>query len=341
MVTGVLVPTESSSGMSTGAQPANAVCGSTLCPVIRGKPIDQDFVFASGPGADVYGPPSFRGAPGGRPEPAISSRSRDPSPNPGAQTHTLSPVPGAVPAQGNWLRDTTPKLGPPPTSGRYPSSRDPSPHPGAGIYGPRRSQTPSPIPGAASYPYSNQSRDLPSVPVPVPSTDQARGRYPHSRSPSPLPGAGTSSSPSAFPTWRNQSRDPSPIPPPRASPGRYANPRASPQAGAVPAGPGQPKTLLPDAFSRPANFMQPNPSFETRKIQDMDDFYVPMMPKVLVPRNVNHDEWIRFVQVGRLFLSAQPCGGFSLDNLSKGSYARMGWQVVIAILSSRCYGRGD
>lgn len=54
--------------------------------------------------------------------------------------------------------------------------------------------------------------------------------------------------------------------------------------------------MLPDAFSRPANIMQPNTSFETRKIQDMDDFYVPMMPKVLVPRNVSHDEWIRFVQ---------------------------------------------
>jgi hypothetical protein len=35
MVTGVLVPAESSSGMSTGAQAANAVCGPTLCPVIR------------------------------------------------------------------------------------------------------------------------------------------------------------------------------------------------------------------------------------------------------------------------------------------------------------------
>ncbi|KAI0303194.1 hypothetical protein BC826DRAFT_983911 [Russula brevipes] len=275
MVTGVLVPTESSSGMTTGAQPANA-----------------DFVLASGPGADGYGPHSLRGAPGGRPEPALSSRSRsrDPSPNPGPQTHTLSPVPGPVPSHGNWLRDPTANPGPPLPAGRYASSRDPSPRPGPGIYGPR-SQTPSPIPGAA---YGNQSRDLPSVPVPVPGTNPARGRYPDSRSPSPLPPrAGAPPSPGAFPTsssWRNRSRDPSPIPP--VAPGRYANSRAPPEAGA----PGLSRTVLPDAFSRPANIMQPNTSFETRKIQDMDDFYVPMMPKVLVPRNVSHDEWIRFVQ---------------------------------------------
>jgi hypothetical protein len=300
--------------MSTGAQAANAVCDPTLCPVIRGKPIDQDFVLASRPGADVYGPPSLRGAPGGRPEPAISSRSRDPSPNPGPGAHTLSSVPGAVPSHGNWLRDTTskPVTGPSLAAGGYPRSREPrsrdrSPH-GTGIYGPR-SQTPSPIPGAVPvpYPYGNQSRDLPPVPIPVP--DPAPGRYSRSRSPSPLPGVGTSPIPDPFPTWRNRSRDPSPIPP--VAPGRYANSR--PEAGAVPAGPGQSKTLLPDAFGRPANFVQPNTSFETRKIQDMDDFYVPMMPKVLVPRNVNHEEWIRFVQVGRLFLSVRPCG-FSLNN---------------------------
>jgi len=36
------------------------------------------------------------------------------------------------------------------------------------------------------------------------------------------------------------------------------------------------------------------------KIQDMDDFYenMPRMPKVLVPHDVYHEDWIRFIQVG-------------------------------------------
>lgn len=35
------------------------------------------------------------------------------------------------------------------------------------------------------------------------------------------------------------------------------------------------------------------------KIQDMDDFYenMPRMPKVLVPHDVYHEDWIRFIQV--------------------------------------------
>jgi hypothetical protein len=36
------------------------------------------------------------------------------------------------------------------------------------------------------------------------------------------------------------------------------------------------------------------------KIQDMDDFYdnMPKMLKVLMPHDVYHEDWIRFIQVG-------------------------------------------
>jgi len=52
----------------------------------------------------------------------------------------------------------------------------------------------------------------------------------------------------------------------------------------------------PDGFSRPANLAQSYTFFEIMKIQDMDDFYetVPRMPKVLVPHDVYHEDWIRF-----------------------------------------------
>jgi len=56
----------------------------------------------------------------------------------------------------------------------------------------------------------------------------------------------------------------------------------------------------PDGFSRPANLAQSFTFFDTMKIQDMDDFYenMPRMPKVLVPHDVYHEDWIRFIQVG-------------------------------------------
>jgi len=54
----------------------------------------------------------------------------------------------------------------------------------------------------------------------------------------------------------------------------------------------------PDGFSRPANLAQSYTFFEVMKIQDMDDFYetMPKMPKVLVPHDVYHEDWIRFSQ---------------------------------------------
>ena len=63
----------------------------------------------------------------------------------------------------------------------------------------------------------------------------------------------------------------------------------------------------PDGFSRPANLAQSYTFFDTMKIQDMDDFYenMPRMPKVLVPHDVYHEDWIRFIQVRFLVLSAK------------------------------------
>jgi hypothetical protein len=64
----------------------------------------------------------------------------------------------------------------------------------------------------------------------------------------------------------------------------------------------QPQMLLspPDGFGRPANLAQSYTFFDTMKIQDMDDFYdnMPKMPMVLVPHDVYHEDWIRFIQVG-------------------------------------------
>ena len=178
-------------------------------------------------GADLYRAPSpFRGVPASHPEQAILSRSRAPS-----------PIPGAVPPYGS------------------------------------RSRAPSPIPGGVS----------------------AQGPYPprpRSRAASPLPGT-------APPPYSGQS----------GFPGQYSNalPR-SPHVGggAVLGGADHPPPMLPppDGFSRPANLAQSYTFFETMKIQDMDDFYdnMPRMPKVLVPHDVYHEDWIRFIQVGRLFL---------------------------------------
>jgi len=70
--------------------------------------------------------------------------------------------------------------------------------------------------------------------------------------------------------------------------------------GAVLGGVEQPPQMLPppDGFSRPANLAQSYTFFDTMKIQDMDDFYenMPRMPKVLVPHDVYHEDWIRFIQ---------------------------------------------
>lgn len=55
----------------------------------------------------------------------------------------------------------------------------------------------------------------------------------------------------------------------------------------------------PEGFSRPPNLAQPYTHFEMMKIQDMDDFLevIPRMPLVLVPHDVYHEDWIRFMNV--------------------------------------------
>jgi hypothetical protein len=162
-------------------------------------------------------------------------------------------------------------------------SRAPSPNPmggpGPGLYGQR---APSPIPGAMPQYGGNRSRAPSPIPGGVPPA-----QYPQplnrSRAPSPLPGA--------------------PPPPYSGQPGfPYSNaPNAMPRSPRVGGGAHLDPPMLPppDGFSRPANLAQSYTFFDTMKIQDMDDFYenMPRMPKVLVPHDVYHEDWIRFIQV--------------------------------------------
>jgi hypothetical protein len=74
----------------------------------------------------------------------------------------------------------------------------------------------------------------------------------------------------------------------------------------------------PDGFSRPANLAQSYTFFDTMKIQDMDDFYenMPRMPKVLVPHDVYHEDWIRFIQVGCPLRPASSASNSVVDDRS-------------------------
>lgn len=53
----------------------------------------------------------------------------------------------------------------------------------------------------------------------------------------------------------------------------------------------------PDGFARPPNLALSYTWFDLMKIQHMDDFYesLPRMPLVLVPHDVYHEDWIRFM----------------------------------------------
>lgn len=55
------------------------------------------------------------------------------------------------------------------------------------------------------------------------------------------------------------------------------------------------------------------------KIQDMDDFYenMPRMPKVLVPHDVYHEDWIRFIQVNSLVLAKNFLGSVVDESVLK------------------------
>jgi hypothetical protein len=305
----------------------------TLCPLVSDKMtnLNQERLSPSGYGAEVYDVPPLPGIAGSPPETAILSRRRGSSPNPvaagagtgiyGPRLYSPSPNPAAVPPSGNQPRVPSPDRGAALVRGGHPRSRDASPRPPVGRSGPR-SQTPSPIPNTA--PYSTQPRDLP----PLPGT-AASGRY-RSRSLSPLPGAATFGPSPGFPSpmsapHGNRSRDPSPNPGQAPALSRYPDSRAASEAGTVRARAEQLQTLLPDAFSRPANLSQSNTFFETRKIQDMDDFDMPRMPKALLLRDVYYEDWIRFIQVGRLY----PLRGLMVtDGLSEGPHAGLGRQAA-------------
>jgi hypothetical protein len=72
----------------------------------------------------------------------------------------------------------------------------------------------------------------------------------------------------------------------------------------------------PEGFSRPPNLAQPYTAFETLKVQDMDDFVdsMPRMPLVLMPHDVYHEDWIRFMQVR---INALPSFRHRTDETSK------------------------
>jgi hypothetical protein len=177
-------------------------------------------------------------------------------------------------------------------------SRAPSPNPmggpgsAGGIYG-QRAPSPNPMGGPGPGVYGQRA--------PSPSPGAMYGN--RSRAPSPIPGAGHP--PAQYSQPLNRSRAPSPLPgappPPYGQPTfQYSNalPRSPRVGGGAPL---EPQMLPPpDGFSRPANLAQSYTFFDTMKIQDMDDFYdnMPRMPKVLVPHDVYHEDWIRFIQVG-------------------------------------------
>jgi hypothetical protein len=159
-------------------------------------------------------------------------------------------------------------------------SRAPSPNPmggpGPGMYGQR---APSPIPGSMPQYGGNRSR-----------------------APSPIPGGVP---PAQYAQPLNRSRAPSPLPAPPPYSGQpgfsYSNalPRSPRVGGGASLAQEPPMLPPPDGFSRPANLAQSYTFFDAMKIQDMDDFYenMPRMPKVLVPHDVYHEDWIRFIQV--------------------------------------------
>ncbi|KAI0303193.1 hypothetical protein BC826DRAFT_965764 [Russula brevipes] len=189
---------------------------------------------------------------------------------------------------------------PPPGHGADPY-RSPSPfrgppagHPEQAILSRSRAPSPNPMGAAASAVYSPRSR----APSPLPGQAPVYGN--RSRAPSPIPGSVPAA---AYPPQHPRSRAPSPAPPPYSGqPGgfQYPNGRSPHVGGGVPLPTPEQQTMLPppDGFSRPANLAQSYTFFDPMKIQDMDDFYdnMPRMPKMLVPHDCYHEDWIRFIQ---------------------------------------------
>lgn len=174
-------------------------------------------------------------------------------------------------------------------------SRAPSPMPmpggigggigGIGGGGFSRSRAASPIPGAVPYARSRAASPNP-------------GYIPRSRAASPVPGYGAGGYGSGMPQATIPGRGPSPRPSPRM--GGNAALMSYPQDTTQPLRP-------PEGFNRPPNLAQAYTWFDIMKIQDMDDFFdtMPRMPLVLVPHDVYHEDWIRFMQVRPRFVHHQ------------------------------------
>ncbi|KAI0307365.1 hypothetical protein B0F90DRAFT_1923083 [Multifurca ochricompacta] len=144
-----------------------------------------------------------------------------------------------------------------PTSAYPPSGPGADPYQRAALPYGLRSRAPSPNPGAvAASAYGTRSRAASPIPNPTPYVPPR----PRSRAASPLPGA---------------------APPPYSGQPSFPHPNVLPRSPHIGGG-----ATLSYTF------------FEAMKIQDMDDFYdnMPRMPMVLVPHDVYHEDWIRFIQ---------------------------------------------
>ncbi|KAI0068966.1 hypothetical protein BV25DRAFT_68519 [Artomyces pyxidatus] len=221
-----------------------------------------------------YGEPVGYSPAAGRPASPYNAPGAFPPPSPrmGAN-NAMYGAPGGYPAQAY-----------PPSPGRPvdPYQRAASPYHGAvpGVYPSdqpilSRSRAPSPNPGAAPplYPRSRAASPIPGA-VPY--------GPPRSRASSPMPGG----------VPYNQPQFPQPTVPGRAPPSPHIG------GGGLPYQEQQQMLPPPDGFNRPPNLAQSYTWFDTMKIQDMDAFYdnMPRMPLVLVPHDVYHEDWIRFMQ---------------------------------------------
>ncbi|CCM03395.1 uncharacterized protein FIBRA_05525 [Fibroporia radiculosa] len=210
--------------------------------------------------------------PSPRPGDAVSiARPVSPYHNPGVGQRPASPyqVPRPVsPFSGAGVpRPLSPYSGGmqrPPSPYQPPIGRAASPRPGSAVYPPGHVMEGQPI----RRPLSRAASPIPGVSPYGP----APGAYG-----APAYGAPYGAGAGGYPATGIQ---------------RSASPR-------MPLAPGEQQQMLsaPEGFSRPPNLAQPYTHFEMMKIQDMDDFLevIPRMPLVLVPHDVYHEDWIRFM----------------------------------------------
>ncbi|EMD40458.1 hypothetical protein CERSUDRAFT_102851 [Gelatoporia subvermispora B] len=267
--------------------------------------------YAAGPGSAYGSPQSGYGtAPAGYPPSTYPSGYAPPSPRPGdavippygaggVAQRPVSPYHGTAPVQ----RSVSPYYGGGPTQ------RPVSPYHGAGPVRPvspyqnpvgpiaprpvspyRRAGSPlPPVPGSYEPPRSHSPLP-PGAPVPYGAQSTPYGAAPYGAPGVPVPYGGAQGT----------------APYGGAQGGAYGGAQGgAPYGGAQgypptmsPIAPGEEQKLVPpEGFSRPPNLAQPYTHFEIMKIQDMDDFLqvIPRMPLVLVPHDVYHEDWIRFV----------------------------------------------